>query len=94
MKEPAALQQEFERLAAVLRQAGSRFFAGDATLWSALAEQRSQAFRATEDRRVIAQSEQAFQSKNWAAVVRLLEPIGERLQGAAASRLAYAKKRA
>lgn len=88
-----ALYAEFARLASVLRTSGARFFAGDLDLWADLQAQRERAWLDDEDRRAIAQSVSAFQSKNWGKVVSLLEPRVNRLSGAAAARLAFAKKR-
>jgi hypothetical protein len=83
----------FARLASVLRASGSRFFAGDVGLWADLQAQRRRWWQEDEDRRAIAASEQAFRSENWIEVVSLLEPRASRLSGAAAARLAFAKKR-
>lgn len=93
MKDSSALREEFERLVAVLLQAGERFFAGDLTLWEDLTEQRALARQESEDQISISKSEQAVQRKDWASVVRWLEPIQERLSGVAAARLAYARTR-
>jgi hypothetical protein len=94
IRDAQALQLEFERLAAVLRKTGSRFFAGDMTLWQALAGQRAARLQDAADRQAIAASERAFQAKDWLGVIRWLEPLGDRLQRVSASRLAYARKRA
>ena len=84
---------EFDRLAAVLRASGARFFAGDASLWSDLQARRELAWQADEDRRAAIQSEVAFRAKDWSKVVLLLEPRSPRLAGAAAARLSFARKK-
>jgi hypothetical protein len=45
-----------------------------------------------DDRAAILKSEVAFRAKDWALVVRLLEPLKGRHVGAPAARLAYARK--
>jgi hypothetical protein len=90
---PEVLGFEFERLAEAFRRVSRRFFQGDVTLWADLGEQRQQSMRDDEDRLALAASDRAFQAKDWAAVVRALEPLRDRLHGAAASRLSYARKR-
>ena len=87
------LRNEFERLTTALRQAGIRFFNGDSALWTDLASQRSLRIQMENDVRAVAKSEVAFQRKDWAAIVQILEPIADRLHGAAAARLNYAKKK-
>jgi hypothetical protein len=94
MHSPEELLAEFSRLASVLRAAGGRFFAGDPTLWSDLAAQRDRRTQDDEDKRAVAQSELAFQAKDWCRVVQLLEPMASRLGKAPSARLAYARKHA
>ncbi len=91
--DPSAQYAEFARIASVLRASGSRFFAGDAGLWVDLNAQQHRRWQETEDRRAIVESEAAFRAKSWVQVVSLLEPRSSRLSGAAAARLALAKKR-
>lgn len=91
--EASAQYAEFSRLASVLRASGSRFFVGDLGLWADLKAQRHRWWQDDEDRRAIADSESAFRAKNWVQVVSLLDPRAGRLSGAAAARLALAKKR-
>ena len=93
-QDPEMLRHELDQLTSVLRQVGGRFFSGNTALWSELAAQRSRSFEKAGEAKALSQSEQAFQAKDWVRVVQLLEPIEGKLSGAAALRLAYAKKRA
>jgi hypothetical protein len=93
VRDTDAQRAEFERLAMALRAAGQRFFTGDVTLWSDLEAQRRRAAQDEEDRRLLFASEGAFKAKDWAQVVQLLEPASDRLNPAAAARLAYARKK-
>lgn len=92
--------EEYARLAGVLRACGARFFSGDATLWADLRAQRERnhaewqrEMRDYEDRRTLAKSEEAFRAKDWARVVKLLEPLADRLTPAQATRMSYARKK-
>jgi hypothetical protein len=93
MHNPNELLVEFERLAAILRAAGGRFFSNDQSLWPELQAQREAALQAEEDQRTLAQSEQSFRAKDWSRVVALLGPLSARLSKAASARLSYAQRK-
>ena len=93
VRDTDAQRAEFERLAMALRASGQRFFRGDVTLWSDLETQRRRAAQDEEDRRLLFASEGAFKAKDWTRVVKLLEPVSDRLNPAGAARLAYARKK-
>lgn len=93
LRDEEAQFSEFARLAAVLRASGTRFFAGDRSLWKELRAARHRSWQAEEDRCAVALSEDAFRAKDWHRVVAALEPREARLSKAATARLALSRKR-
>lgn len=85
---------EFERLAAVLRACGERFFAHDKALWNDLKKQRAVAAQKQKYIRMNADAEKAFKDKNWQKVIDILESHQEELNELASARLKYAHKQA
>ena len=86
------LLHEFNRLTAVLRSCGSRFFAGDISLWEDLKRQRSAKAQAANDQQASLDAEAAFKAQRWQDVVNLLEDRESRLSKLDSSRLRYARK--
>jgi hypothetical protein len=92
MHDREKLLAEFKRLTTVLRSCGSRFFAGDVSLWDDLREQRSGEAQARDDRKASLDAEAAFKAHQWNRIVKLLENREFRLSKLDASRLRYARK--
>ncbi len=92
MHDSAQLAEEFEVLAAVLRDAGARFFSGDPSLWEDLRKQRLTWAKSRDDMEASKRAEGAFKAKEWRRVVDLLSPIEETLGRTDAARLRYARK--
>jgi hypothetical protein len=86
------LLYEFEILTTVLRTCGSRFFAGEISLWEDLRKQRSLEAQTRDDQRASQDAETAFKAHNWQRVVALLERRESRLTKLDSSRLRYARK--
>ena len=92
MHDVSQLQAEFEILTQVLRTCGSRFFAGDKSLWEELKKHRIAVAQRQEDIYASREAEKAFKSKQWDVVVSLLTPRECRLSNVDAAKLSYARK--
>ncbi|NVN92484.1 MAG: hypothetical protein HXX11_18060 [Desulfuromonadales bacterium] len=92
MHDVQQLQAEFENLTQVLRDCGSRFFAGDKLLWDDLSKQRLSLTKAQDDIRASRNAEKAFTAKQWDQVIILLEPRESRLSKVDTAKLTYARK--
>lgn len=93
MHEPEQLLAEFERLAAVLRDVGARFFEDDPWLWEDLEARRARHAEDEAIRARLALSKERFRARAWHEVIDLLAPLERRLGSTATARLDYARRK-
>ena len=93
MLEPEQLQAEFERLAGVLRQIGTRFFEDDPYLWEDLEARRERQAEDEAIRRQLELSKERFKARAWNDVIDILAPLERRLGRTATARLQYARRK-
>lgn len=86
------LLAEFEILTKVLQNFGSRFFAGDKSLWDDLRKQRLSQAQTRNDFNASRDAEKAFKMKQWKKVIGFLENQEPRLTKVDIARLQYARK--